>query len=227
MYVVPGFAPSTSFVDQFNRASSFRIDGGRSNMTELLIDSVSDSPPASNKLSLLRHPPIAGRAAPEFQGAKEQFRRRVRPFLAGAVINMVMKSGTNQLHGVLYEFLRNSDLDAKDFFTNRAGSPLPSFKRNEFGVVVGGPIIHDKAFFFANYEGTSRQGTASNFTATFPTALERQGDFSQAAQQVGSQCLADPDLRSYDHPRQSRRRIPPRSFSGQHHSGKPHRSGRC
>ncbi len=54
--------------------------------------------------------------------------------------------------------------------------------------MVGGPIIRDKAFFFANWEGL-RQGTASNFTGTFPTALERQGDFSRAAQMVGSQCL--------------------------------------
>ncbi len=117
MYVVPGFAPSTSFVDQFNRASSFRIDGGRSNMTELFIDGVSDSPPASNNFlsyAILPSPD----ALLEFKVQKKRFQAEYGRS-GRTVINMVMKSGTNQLHGVLFEFLRNGDLDATDFFTNR------------------------------------------------------------------------------------------------------------
>jgi len=68
----------------------------------------------------------------------------------GAAMNAVSKSGTNTFHGSAYEFLRNSALDARDFFD---GTKIPPFRRNQFGGSVGGPIKKDKAFFFVNYEG--------------------------------------------------------------------------
>ncbi|MBI2819350.1 MAG: TonB-dependent receptor, partial [Acidobacteria bacterium] len=71
---------------------------------------------------------------------------------AGGVVNIVTLSGTNTLHGTLYEFLRNSALDAKNFFDDPK-QPIPPFKRNQFGASVGGPIQRDKFFFHANYEG--------------------------------------------------------------------------
>jgi outer membrane receptor protein involved in Fe transport len=70
---------------------------------------------------------------------------------AGGVINAVTRSGTNQYHGSLFEFHRNSALDAKNFF-DQADQPIPPFKRNQFGGVLGGPIRKDKTFFFAAYE---------------------------------------------------------------------------
>src|SRR5439155_21215171 len=70
---------------------------------------------------------------------------------AGGVINAVTRSGGNQFHGSLFEFLRNSDLDAKNFF-DPATKPIPPFKRNQFGGVVGGPIRRDHTFFFAAFE---------------------------------------------------------------------------
>lgn len=186
VYLVPGFTPSPNFSDQFNRASSFRINGGRSNMNDLFIDGVSNSPPASNGF-------LAYAVFPS-PDALQEFKVQTNSYSAeygrtgGGVINMVMRSGTNQLHGVVYEFLRNSKLDANNFFANRAGSKLPSFRRSQFGFAGGGPIVHDKAFFFVNYEGL-RQGTAATMNGTMPTALERVGDFSRSTQQVGNQCL--------------------------------------
>ncbi len=71
----------------------------------------------------------------------------------GGVINMVSKSGTNDLHGTVYEFLRNSALDARNFFD----PAKPQFRRNQFGASLGGPVRKDKAFFFGNYEGLRQQ----------------------------------------------------------------------
>ncbi|MEO7651516.1 MAG: carboxypeptidase regulatory-like domain-containing protein, partial [Bryobacteraceae bacterium] len=184
-YLVPGFVPASTFSDQFNRASSFRINGGRANMNDLFLDGISNSPPASNGfLSYAAFP------SPD---ALQEFKVQTNAYSAeygrtnGGVINMVLRSGTNQFHGVAYEFLRNSVLDANDFFANRAGRTLPSFKRNQFGIAGGGPIVRDKAFFFFNYEGL-RQRQGSQFTNTMPTQLERQGDFSRSSRPVGAQC---------------------------------------
>ena len=68
----------------------------------------------------------------------------------GAQVLIVTQSGSNQLHGSLYEFLRNNDLDARNFFD---GASVPGFQRNQFGGALGGPIKKDKTFVFANYEG--------------------------------------------------------------------------
>jgi hypothetical protein len=95
---------------------------------------------------------------------------------AGAVINIITKSGTNDFHGSLYEFLRNDKLDARNFFAN-AGLK-PEYRQNQFGGSLGGPIRKDKAFFFADYEGLRVVQGVTSLT-TVPTALERTGDFSE------------------------------------------------
>ena len=71
----------------------------------------------------------------------------------GGVVNAITRSGTNQLHGGVYEFLRNSALDSNDYFSRVAGAKKPPFKRNQFGALAGAPIIKDKLFVFADYEG--------------------------------------------------------------------------
>jgi hypothetical protein len=72
---------------------------------------------------------------------------------SGGVVNAVTRSGTNVFHGSGYEFLRNSALDAANFFENAGGIPKSPFKRNQFGGSMGGPIIKNRTFFFADYEG--------------------------------------------------------------------------
>jgi hypothetical protein len=100
-----------------------------------------------------------------------------------AQINVLTKSGTNQYHGELFEFLRNSDLDARNFFDKGTG-PKPPFRRNQFGGVLGGPVIipklvngRNKLFFFFNYEGL-RQTQAQTVTSTVPLVPDRGGNFS-------------------------------------------------
>jgi hypothetical protein len=103
---------------------------------------------------------------------------------AGAVLNVVVKSGTNKLHGDLWEFVRNDKLDATDFFENAAGTPKGEFRQNQFGGTLGGPLhvpglwgANNKAFFFLSYEGT-RIRHAFEETGSVPTALERSSGFT-------------------------------------------------
>jgi len=96
---------------------------------------------------------------------------------AGAIVNLATRSGTNDYHGELLEFFRNNALDARNFFNQRltsAGAPNPQspFKRNDFGVDFGGPIVKNKAFFFLAYEGI-RQHQSITITSTVPSNLER------------------------------------------------------
>jgi Carboxypeptidase regulatory-like domain len=119
---------------------------------------------------------------------------------AGGVINVVTKSGTNQMHGSAYEFLRNDFFDANDFFANSAGEGKAPIRFNQFGGALGGPVyipkVYDgrnKTFFFFAYEGL-RWDRAYTTTGTMPTALQRVGDFSQTFNQAGQQIVVyDPN----------------------------------
>lgn len=97
---------------------------------------------------------------------------------AGGISNMVTKSGTNQYHGTLYEFLRNDKLDAMNYFSKKFGAEKLPLRRNQFGATFGGPIIRDKTFFFGSYEGFREQRTTP-LIDSFPTAAMRDGDFSE------------------------------------------------
>lgn len=94
----------------------------------------------------------------------------------GAVVNVVTKAGTNQFHGSAFEFLRNSSMDAKNYFDNPS-APIPPFKRNEFGGSLGGPIIHGRTFFFVDYQGR-RIRTSDTFLSPVPNPAEIHGNFS-------------------------------------------------
>ena len=102
--------------------------------------------------------------APEFGGK------------SGAVINVVTKSGTNELHGSLFEFVRNDVFDAKNFFDSQT-APIPPFRQNQFGGSLGGPVIKNRTFFFIDFEG---QRIQKSLTSTFsvPTDAMRIGDFT-------------------------------------------------
>src|SRR5579864_6561706 len=95
-----------------------------------------------------------------------------------AMVNAVTKSGTNQYHGDLFEFLRNGDLNANDYFNNALGKPRDTLKRNQFGGTIGGPIKKDKLFFFGGYQRTSLRSDGTQNTAFIPTPAMASGDFS-------------------------------------------------
>ncbi|MDE3180521.1 MAG: carboxypeptidase regulatory-like domain-containing protein, partial [Acidobacteriota bacterium] len=95
----------------------------------------------------------------------------------GGVVNMVTKSGTNAYHGEVYEYLENGALNANVFENNQNGLPTQKTIQNQFGGTFGGPIIHNKIFFFGSYEGY-RQSIPFVTVASVPTAAERTGDFS-------------------------------------------------
>src|SRR6202011_5390989 len=102
---------------------------------------------------------------------------------AGAVLNATIKSGTNQFHGNVWEFIRNDKLDAANFFENSGGIPKGKYRQNQFGGTFGGPIRRDKTFFFMDYEGTRiRQAVPS--TNTVPTALERSSGYTNLSELI-------------------------------------------
>jgi hypothetical protein len=104
---------------------------------------------------------------------------------AGGVINVTLKSGTNALHGSLFEYLQNKDLDANTWTNNRAGQPRGPFAQNQFGATAGGPIRKNKLFIFGDYQGTriaDSGGSVSNLGysgyTTVPTAAFKTGNFA-------------------------------------------------
>src|SRR3954464_13433001 len=120
---------------------------------------------------------------------------------AGAVVNVNLKSGTNQLHGSLFEILQNRDLNANSWTNNQANKPRGPFIQNQFGATAGGPIQKNKLFIFGDYQGTriassgGIQGLGfSNNTATIPTPAMKQGDFSSilGAAATGSDANGNP-----------------------------------
>ena len=119
---------------------------------------------------------------------------------AGGVVNAITKSGTNTIHGTAFEFLRNSDLDARNFF-DTARAPLPSsppaFRRNQFGGSVGGPIKKDKLFYFANYEGL-RQFLAQTSSTAFTLSPDaRNGLLCNTPCTSKTQVAVDPRIKPY------------------------------
>ena len=100
---------------------------------------------------------------------------------AGALVNAITKSGSNRLHGSVYDFIRNNAADAKNYFYNPVSTPRkPQLVQNQYGGSFGGPILRDRLFYFAAYEG--RHTKSSSYSrAQVPSALERAGDFSKSS----------------------------------------------
>jgi Carboxypeptidase regulatory-like domain len=154
----------------------FSANGARSLQNNFLLDGVdnnSNLPDLLNETNYVIQPSVE---------ALEEFKVQTNAYSAefgrgnGAIINATIKSGTNQFHGSAYEFLRNEKLDAKNFFDD-PNSPIAPYKQNQFGFTIGGPIVRNRTFFFADYEGL-RIRQAQTLTSFVPTAAQRSGDFS-------------------------------------------------
>jgi hypothetical protein len=99
---------------------------------------------------------------------------------SGGVVNAITKSGTNGFHGDVYEFIRNSAMDSRDYFSRSGNTPLAVFRRNQFGAAAGGPIVKDKTFIFGDYEGF-RQTKGITTTVTVPSDSARAGNLHYKA----------------------------------------------
>jgi hypothetical protein len=167
-----GRAVQQNATGRLNVVGGLSIGGGRTNSTMFLIDGATNTDPDYNSLSY--SPAIEGIS--EFQVQTSQFAAEYGR--AGGQINVVTKSGSAQFRGSSFEYARNKRFDSKPF--NLAGD-LPQFQRNNFGGTLGGPIAPQRAFFFFSYDQLRRREGAANLTTvTVPTALERQGNFSQS-----------------------------------------------
>jgi hypothetical protein len=159
------------------RTGGFNAHGVRSLQNNFILDGVDNNSISENVQELTTQV-----VRPSVDTIQE-FKVLTNPYSAeygrspGAAVVVTTKGGTNQFHGVAYEYLRNRVLDANDFFSNRSGLPKPENVQNQFGGNLGGPIKKDKLFGFFDYEGTRVRRGASRIT-TVPLANERVGDFS-------------------------------------------------
>jgi len=170
--LVPGAVPPAQGSAGSVRGDfAFSVNGAREDSNNFLLDGVYNVDPKLNTFGV--RPPVD--AIREFENLTSTYDASFGRS-AGAQVNVVLKSGSNDVHGSVYEFHRNGKLDAKNFFAP-ANEPAPKYIRNQFGFSFGGPIRKDKTFFFTDYEGTrAREGITR--IANVPTLAERAGDFS-------------------------------------------------
>jgi len=158
-------------------ANNFISNGTRNATSDILMDGVTTTNFEQNSGILFPLYTPSVDAVEEFVVQESNFSAEYG-FTGATIVNMVIRSGTNKYHGSAYDFLRNQVMDSNNFFANEAGLPLPPLKRNNFGATVGGPIKHDKTFFFFDYDGT-RASSLSTFQAGVPSAVERTGNFGE------------------------------------------------
>jgi hypothetical protein len=190
--LVPSVVPQGGSMSNPNGQNPFawgnyQIGGGMANQSMVWLDG---SPVNGSYINITALIPTQD-SLQEFKVATNNLSPEYGRF-AGGVVNFTTKSGSNDLHGTAWEYLRNKDLDANTFFNNLNGTPRGAFTQNQFGFNLGGPVeipklIHgrNKTFFFVDYEGFRlRQG--ASYTETVPTAAERSGDLSSLAAGLGT-----------------------------------------
>ncbi|HLH30838.1 MAG TPA: TonB-dependent receptor, partial [Terriglobia bacterium] len=184
LQIVPGVA-GDRYTEQggstaAGRTGGVNVHGVRSLQNNFLLDGVDNNTFSENVQEL------STQTVHESVDAIQEFKVITDPYSPefgrspGAAVTVVTKSGTNQFHGGLWEFLRNDKFDAADFFLNRSGAAKAKNRQNQFGANLGAPIIKDRIFGFFNYEGTRIIRGQTRLT-NVPTDSERIGDFSSAA----------------------------------------------
>jgi Carboxypeptidase regulatory-like domain/TonB dependent receptor len=178
--------------DDKRPASEIFSNGNREGDNNFLIDGTDDNERLT--LSIVVRPPVE--SVREFKIQTNLYSADIGRN-SGAVIDVITKSGTNQLHGSVFEYIRNSAVDARSYF-NRPPSAFPSFRLNQFGFSIGGPVVipkvyngKNRTFFFADYEGF-RNTTQSFILGNVPTIKMRAGDFSEVETVPGVPNIYDP-----------------------------------
>jgi hypothetical protein len=149
-----------------------RINGGRPRTNEYLYDGISALQPEPGQVAFF---PILDDIAEftiEANNVPAEFGR-----FNGGVVNVATRSGSNTIHGSLFEYLRNEDLNARNYFATAAPAPKPEYRRNLYGATLGAPILHDRLFFFGDYQGIKAL-IGRTLISTIPTVNERQGIFT-------------------------------------------------
>jgi carboxypeptidase family protein/TonB-dependent receptor-like protein len=172
--LVPGVQPTSgAFINQEYTAPNqifVSSSGGRGNTIVYNLDGVDNSDTYTNVSNSYPNPDAVEAVTIETNSYSAEHGRR-----GGGVVNAVTRSGTNEWHGSLFEFARNSALNATNFFTPGVSDGL---KRHQFGGTLGGPILKDKTFFFVSYQRSTFRRLSLDSTAIVPTAAMRGGDFS-------------------------------------------------
>lgn len=175
-YLTPGVVGSGGRANSDNN-TNFVANGSRNSTSDVLIDGVTVTTVEQNSgITDLKFSPSVD--------VVQEFKMQTNFFAAeygqtgGAVVNMVTKSGTNDFHGTAYYFLRHSDLNSNAWFSNRSGRARPFYRRDQFGGVLSGPVVKNKTFFLGAYEYTKAKSPTVE-TQTWPTLLQREGDFSR------------------------------------------------
>lgn len=172
--LLPGVAPAAPGSAGSVRGDfAINVNGGREDSNNFLLDGVYNGDPKLNGFAV--NPPVD--AIREFEvltnAYDASFGRN-----GGGQINVVTKSGTNQIHGTLYEFFRNAAFDARNYFAP-VGEAAPKYQRNQFGASLGAPIVKNRTFLFSDYQGRRQREGITRIT-NVPTLAERSGDFSQS-----------------------------------------------
>ncbi len=155
---------------------ALNVAGQRVHYNHFLLDGIENTDPNFNTYLLL--PSVD--ALQEFKVESGIFQAEYGRAIAQ--INVSTRSGSNQIHGALFEFVRNAQMDAKNFF-DRGNAPIPPFKRNQYGATASGPFIRNRLFWMFSWEGL-RERKALTRTGTLPNAAQRAGDFSDSSTTV-------------------------------------------
>ena len=150
-----------------------RINGGRPRTNEYLFDGISVLQPEPGQVAYFPVVDAIQEFRVESNSPPAEFGR-----FNGGVVNLTTKSGANAFHGDAFDFLRSEALNAKNYFQSTIPT-RPEYRRNQFGGTLGGPVVKDRTFFFADYQG-QRQSIARTVTSTVPTVLQRRGIFTEA-----------------------------------------------
>ena len=152
--------------------SNYQIGGGVAGQNALYLDGAPLNVPIQNWIGLIPAEDSVSEFRVDSNNLSPEFGRYY-----GGVISFLTKSGLNEFHGSAYEYFRNTILDANNFFNNRANIERPPLVQNQYGVSFGGPVVKNKVFFFANWEGFANRAGLP-YSARVPTAAERVGDFT-------------------------------------------------